>query len=241
MKIQFRKTYVVILVVVLVLAFVPTILNAQSVGPKVIKPDSITYGKTYGEWSAAWEQWVDSIPLSNHPLFDRGDCSVGQSGPVWFLGGKFCANNDSSCGFTNIVRTCTIPQGKTLYIGVVTSEDSTLEDPTNTQIAGLRAYTAEMIDLATDVKLTVDGAAVPDLKERHRVLSPAFSFTLPQDNFLSVLYPQAFEAGTYFPAVDDGVYVMLSPLTRGQHVIRLSAAFPVWDFSFDVTYNLTVQ
>jgi hypothetical protein len=52
---------------------------------------------TYGEWSAKWWQWVYSIPLETNPQFQGVfpnppavvDCSVGQSGPVWFLGADF--------------------------------------------------------------------------------------------------------------------------------------------------------
>lgn len=241
------QTVVVALMILCFLALAAPTLVAQSDGPKVIKRDSIAFGKTYSEWSAAWEQWVTSIPVANHPLFDNGDCSVGQSGPVWFLGGKYCANNDPDCGFTNVVRTCTVPNNKALYIAVVNSEDSTLEDPANTQVAGLRSFVSSMIDLTDNVALIIDGAPVPDLKDRFRVQSPAFSFTLPEDNLFKVLYqpdpqnPDRFAAGTYFPGVDDGVYVMLSPLPPGRHMIHFQASFPVWDFGFDVTYNLVVQ
>ena len=64
-----------------------------------------------------------------HPLFQTGstDCSTGQGGNVWFLGGRFCANDDPSCGFTNIVRSCSIPAGKSLYVAVANAENSAPE------------------------------------------------------------------------------------------------------------------
>src|SRR4051794_39140841 len=48
------------------------------------------YGR-YGELSAQFWQWEFSLPITNHPLFQSGpvDCSAGQSGPVWFIGGTF--------------------------------------------------------------------------------------------------------------------------------------------------------
>lgn len=213
--------------------------------PKVLDRDSVAYGRTYSEWSAAWEQWATSIPVSTHPLFDKGDCKVGQSGPVWFLGGKFCATEDTTCGFTNVVRTCTVPGDKALYIAVVNSEDSALEDPARPQVADLRAYVAGVIDMA-EVSITVDGSPIPDVKQEFRVQSPAFSFTLPDNNIFKALYAPGprvpkFYKGTYFPAVDDGVYVMLPPLSAGTHVVRIEGLFPEWSFGFDVTYNLTVE
>src|SRR5450631_195145 len=95
-KIMKRIAFVAIVLSLAVLA-VPSVL-AQ----KVIDRDSVAYGRTYSEWSAAWEQWSYSIPASQHPLFDNGDCSVGQSGPVWFLGGKFCYNG-GTCSYKGVV------------------------------------------------------------------------------------------------------------------------------------------
>jgi len=73
-------------------------------GPKVIDRDSVAYGRTYGDWMAAWDQWALSIPVANHPLFDNGDCSVGQSGPVWFLGGNFVPPLDQSSPLYRALR-----------------------------------------------------------------------------------------------------------------------------------------
>jgi len=213
--------------------------RAQSDGPKVITPDSVAYGRTFGEWSAAWNQWADSIPTAQHPLFDNGDCSVGQSGPVWFLGGKFCALN-TTCGTTGVHRFCTLPAGKALFFPVLDVENSTLESPALSQIADLRSNVESAIDAATNLSCEVDGAAIPHLKERFRVQSSAFGFTLPSDNFFTAVGEGPFNAGTYFPAVDDGVYVMLAPLPHGQHVIHFGGAFTIYNFTLDVTYYLTV-
>src|SRR5438874_7424155 len=60
--------------------------------------------------AAAWWEWVFSLPVTASPQFDTADCSAGQSGPVWFLGGTFFGGT--------ITRTCTIPAGKTLVFPV---------------------------------------------------------------------------------------------------------------------------
>src|SRR5262249_11776095 len=49
--------------------------------PGVFTPNSSPYGKTYGEWSAAFWQWEFSLPVDHHPLFDTAPASTGQSGP----------------------------------------------------------------------------------------------------------------------------------------------------------------
>jgi hypothetical protein len=65
-----------------------------------------------------------------------------------------------------------------------------------------------------------------------------FEYTLPNNNEL-----QAFglnvPAGTYSPAVDDGVYVMLKPPALGHHLLHFAGSFPN-NFSFDITYHLNI-
>lgn len=234
-----KRILVVAIVLVLAVLAVPSLV-AQNPGPKVITPNSVAFGRTYSEWSAGWWQWALSIPASHHPLFDTADCSVGQSGPVWFLGGKFCANG-ASCDFTGVVRSCSLPAGKTLYIPVLNAENSALElnDP-KAQIADIRASLAAAMDGASDFSFEIDGAAIPHLKDRFRVQSTATVFTIPDDNLFTAIGEGNFTGGAYFPVMDDGVYVMLSPLPAGPHQIHFHGAFPQFNFALDVTYNLTV-
>jgi hypothetical protein len=235
-----KQIVVVAIVLALVVLAVPSIM-AQSAGPKVIKPDSVAFGRTYSEWSAGWWQWALSIPVKNHPLFDNGDCGVGQSGSVWFLGGKFCATDATNCGTNNIVRACNLPAGKALYVGGLNAENSALElnDP-KAQIADLRSYSAAAMDGAANLVFEIDGAAIPHLQDRFRVQPTAFGFTIPDDNLFTAIGEGNFTGGAYFPAVDDAVYVMLSPLPPGPHQVHFHAALPVYNFTLDITYQLMV-
>jgi hypothetical protein len=235
-----KRILAVAIVLVLAVLAVPSVM-AQ----KVIPRDSVAFGRSYSEWSAEWEQWADSIPVANHPLFDNGDCSVGQSGPVWFLGGKFCANG-ASCSFTGVVRSCNVPAGKALYFPVFNGEDSALEesvvehpgDETFQQIATMRSF-EDVSMSSSSVSCSVDGAPIPHLKERFRVQSTAFGFTFPTDNLFKAIYGNPnFVAGTYFPAVDDGWYVMLAPMNAGPHVVHFQGVNG--GFALDITYNLNV-
>ena len=209
---------------------------------KIFGRDSVVYGRTYSDWNAAWQQWADSIPTANHPLFDNGDCSVGQTGPVWFLGRKFVPLGGTA-NFDNIVRDCNVPAGKALYVAIYNAEDSVLEQTTPglsqpIQIADLRAITAIEMDGVTNLSMQVDGENIPDIKERFRMQSPAFVFTLPADNFFTALGEGPFEAGTYFPGVDDGYYVMVAPPSIGHHTIHFHGAAGI--YTQDVTYNINV-
>lgn len=208
---------------------------------KIFERDSVVYGRTYSEWNAAWQQWADSIPTAKHPLFDNGDCSVGQSGPVWFLGGKFVAAGGTA-SFDNIVRDCNVPAGKALYVAIYNAEDSVLEETSFsqfTQIGELRAITAAEMDTVTDLAMQVDGENIRNIKERFRVQSSAFGFTLPADNFFTAIGEGTFKAGTYFPSVDDGYYVMVAPLPIGQHTIHFHGT--AGPYLLDVTYHINVN
>jgi len=220
--------------------------NAPNIFDRIIDRDSVAYGRTYGEWDAEWQQWAYSIPVANHPLFDRGDCSVGQSGPVWFLGGKFCGNNET-CNLASVVRSCTIPYGKAIYLPALNGEDSVLEEsvaenpgnPEALQISFLRKVLEQYIVGSTPYVI-IDGVAVKDLLEKFTVESTVFSFTMPDDNYLKAVYPPGlnFPAGSYYPAVDFGQYVMIAPLPVGHHVIQFGGTNAY--FTLNVKYNLNV-
>jgi len=241
----YRQLALLAIVMSLMLFAVPSIW--AQVMPVVIPPEFVIHGKAYADWSVAWEQWSYSIPTAQHPLFDNGDCSVGQSGPVWFLGWKFCYNG-GTCSYTGVVRSCTVPAGKNLYVAIFNGEDSALEEavaenPGNEaaqQIDYMRAY--EDAGMSPDsVFFSVDGVPVPHLKDRFRVQSNAFGFTIPTDNLLAAVYPPPannFPAGTYSPAVDDGWYVMLAPMIPGPHTLHLKGI--AGTFVLDVTYHLNV-
>jgi hypothetical protein len=210
----------------------------------------VAFGRTYSDWAAAWQQWAQSISVSVHPLFDNGDCNTQQSGPVFFLGGSFKS--------ATVTRTCTVPAGKALFFPVVNFEDSTLEEsvagngpctPTSTQattINCLRQNAQGFIDPATNLVVTIDGESVPNLKTGFREQSVAFDFTLPSsDNVFNnngdKQPPGGFLGGTYSLAVDDGIYVMLAPLSTGTHKLHFTATLPQVPFTLDVKYTLIVK
>jgi len=97
---------------------------AKNPNPGVIPPQAKAHGMTYGEWSAKWWQWAVSLPLDHNPLADTADCSTGQLGSVWFLGGSFVSSTEE--------RDCTVPPGKALFFPIINVECSTLEAPRST-------------------------------------------------------------------------------------------------------------
>jgi len=240
MRINAMKHAYSIVIVAVVLGMTLTALTVSSVmaqsnpQPKVITPDSTAYGRTYGEWSAAWWQWAFSIPVASHPLFDNGDCSIGQSGPVWFLGGKFCQTGGICSG--SAMRSCSIPAGKAIFFPVLNVEDSAPEEPAfgcgngmppliSGTIAEMRKCVESFVDGTYNLKVVIDGKAIHNLKSDFRVQSVEFEVTWPDDNLLTAIGEGPFAAGTYSPVVDDGIYVLLPPLTGRQSHFVLSGTF----------------
>jgi hypothetical protein len=63
----------------------------------------------------------------------------------------------------------------------------------------------------------------------------------------SIVYPEnsvvGEPAGTYFPEVTDGYWLMLAPLAKGTHEIRVHVSAPVTIYGpieFDVVHHITV-
>lgn len=225
---------------------ISTVIASDS-NAKVFPPDSVIHGRTYGDWSAAWWQWALSIPVATHPLFDNGDCSVGQSGPVWFLGGKFC-RSDLPPGETCIFKTernCTVPAGKALYFPVLNAEDSLVEEQAFqgaevfVTIAELRHNVESWLDTVNKVSVVLDGYSFRSLKRQFRMQSTVFGITIPEDNLFTAIGEGTFSKGAYFPVVDEGYYLMLKPLQPGNHKLHFKG---LWgNFSLDITYHLKVE
>ncbi|XXX72005.1 hypothetical protein WMF30_30600 [Sorangium sp. So ce134] len=89
---------------------------------------------------------------------------------------------------------------------------------------------------------TIDGTEIAGLDPPdstiHRVQSGEFSYTLPEDNIYDVLGVDT-GAMTVAPAVTDGIYVLLNPLSRGEHVLHFEST-SLTGFSLSITYHIEV-
>ena len=199
---------------------------------QVVPLEANYQGQSYAERSAAYWQWLFSLPVDNHPGTDSPDFDVtaGQSGHVWFLTGPF----------GTVERDVTIPAGTSLFVALVNVDASTLEEPpfygatATDQLAIANAFA----DYITDLSFTVDGKAVENIED-FRVTSPQFSFTAPT--------PWIFGAtGGTGTATGVGYFVMLPPLSPGTHIIHYTGAFkfseaPEDYIGVDMTYHVTVE
>ncbi len=204
--------------------------------PGIAPPQSMPYGKSYAEWSAAWWQWALALPVTQNPFFDGatedtyGQCqngANGQSGPVWFLAGVINVSGTA-------VRACTVPTGKALFFPVINSECSTIEDPPfhgdNYQELAECAPQYHAGGLFAEI----DGVPVKNL-ESYFFLSPMFDVQIPADNVWGKPGPATGKSVSY------GSWLMVRPLSRGTHVIHFGGTYTDYDFTLDITYILNVQ
>ena len=205
---------------------------AGNLNPGVIPPQAKMHGMTYGEWSAKWWQWAFSLPVDQNPWFDNGSCANGangQFGPVWFLTGVI---NESGTA----VRNCTVPVGKALFFPIINAECATLEGNGDTE-EELRGCAEGLVNPVSDVTAEIDRVPLQDLWD-YRAASPLFTYgPLPADNVLQ-LFGYDAPVGATSPSVADGFYLMLAPLSVGQHVIHFTGT--AGEFTLDITYNLMV-
>jgi len=200
--------------------------------PAVVPPTEVA---TYAKLSEEWWAWAYSIPAANHPLGDGTDCSVSQSGAVWFLGGAF----DSK----TVTRSCTVPKGKALYFPIVNAGYNNIGESPQKTDAELHELATLFGSAATAMSAQLDGVTVPNIEDYH-VHSDVFWFAYPDapgpDDSLT--------AGSS-TMVTDGYYLMLNPLSTGSHTLKFKGKLVFtqakhgFDYTvdLDVTYNLTVQ
>lgn len=223
----------ILAVVAVVVSLVAVSYNAQAANgnPRVIPPNARYRGLSYGEWGARWWSTVFSIPVvgGSHPVI-TGGAFDGEKGVLFLAGIGGGATFD-----------ITIPAGTPLFFPVVNAECSVLEpDPFHgDNEASLRACANGHIDHTSGRFAVIDGVPVNNL-DAYRVESPLFEFgPLPEDNLFEFFGLDA-PAGTTSPAVDAGVYVLLAPLSVGEHVLHFGGTLDEFNFAIDTTYIITV-
>ncbi len=194
-----------------------------------LRPHSSAYGRSLSDWSSVWTQWVMAIDSDRNPSTDRtGEFArEGQSGRVWFLAG---GDKDE--------RTVTVSSGKSLFFPVYNtvwwSEPGDGWDATL-----LMAGANDWIDRVDTLNVTVDGRALRNLRA-YRADS-TLSRWIPEDNLVDAWYGAEYPGGEYGPAVADGYWVLLAPLSKGHHELHIEGGISgPGGHLLDVTYHITM-
>ncbi|MEA3243532.1 MAG: hypothetical protein U9Q19_08910 [Pseudomonadota bacterium] len=195
------------------------------------------HGKSIGELSAGWWQWQEA----NYPDFSFGegivDCSLGQSGPVWYLGGT---------GGGSAVRECDAPiKGHKHLMFPLVNANMFNPDDWCDSVTGDPDCTVEEKREILDGIFSEEPAGIFNSTA---CLLQAEVDGVPAVYSTSIVRTQSppHEYGEDVESVADGVWVILPPLSSGDRVIHFSGGICDIDtgdvlFSVDVIYDLTVK
>lgn len=208
--------------------------GAGNPNPRVIPGNARPFGASYGVWTGRWWQWAASVPAAVNPVTDTtGEhCDEGQSGKVWFLAGTFGGG---------AVRHCTVPSGKAILVPLLnfSADNFVCVDPdTSLSFDELAALAHGFMDLAANLSLEVDGVALNDVAS-YRFASPEpYDVVLPEDDVFASVCPDSYPR--VVPSIGEGYYLMLAPLSAGEHTVHLHGEIPDFGFVTDALYHLTV-
>lgn len=186
--------------------------------PGVIPLHAGYAGLTYDEWSARWWQWASAYRTkTGSPFRDATgeNFTVGQSGPVWFVPGW---NYSSSH-----VREVAVPSGTALLFPCTATRFNYPATDEEHQ-ALVDAFVARIADPVAEV----DGEPIEGLTS-YLAVSPPFNYLVPPDDIFDT------PPGEYGPAGSAGYFILLAPLSVGEHTIRLQ--WRVTTGPFVGTYN----
>jgi hypothetical protein len=198
-------------------------------------PNANMYGQSYDEWSEDWLQWVLSaedcpaLPITDS---DGSYGSQNQSGPVFFLAGNFGGS---------VTRSITIPAGKGIFFPLVNGFfigncPGYYPAPGQTLEEYYQAALEPVFDMAGGLSVTLDGQTYTDLDD-YRAASYLFEVTATP----ALACLDSCLTGDPQEVAVDGFWVMLKPLSPGSHTLTFTGGIPVYGFSLEVTYNITVQ
>jgi hypothetical protein len=229
--------------------------NAASASSgQVLPPDSHPYGLSYPEWAAKWEQWSFSLSTNNLELIGKPDLCRGEGTSVRFLAGVYIPGNN---GQTIETREVTIDPGTPLFLTVLSAQDDNTGcngdelDFTKNTVSELLATVAGNWSYVSLTSCTIDGIPVAGLSDPattpYLVTTPPYSYTTAKEgNVVANLYGVPCLPGdfTVYPAVAEGVYLMIAPLPPGKHVIQFVGLVGPVSSPFveeDLTYDITVE
>ncbi len=201
----------------------------------VFPPNSHPYGNSMEEWTAAFWTHVWQSTLETFPILDETGAytDLNQSGPVYYLFGSFGAT---------VERTATIPQGKAVLFPILNyfndypcPWEGFEPAPGQTLEEFLQEGAADFVDRGENLSVTLDGADLNNISS-YRFTTDLFYIT--GDPELSAIDPCL--TGESQAAASDGYWMMLKPLSVGEHTLHFHAEVPDYGFIVDVTYNITV-
>ncbi len=215
----------VLIAVMVGVAYSP--VEADNDNPGVLPIGSNPFGKSYAEWGMVWSEWAFGIPGATNPILDTtGEfCGEDQSGKVWFLAGSF--------GDGTPDRDCDVPAGKAIFFPILNITCWAPEDGETVEDLIDCTTLLDLIesDFTLLMEASVDGVPIEGVDEYRSGLG-----------FGTLVTPEGglIEPAGVRPAVSDGWFLMLAPLSAGDHTISLRAEIVEFGLVFGANYTIHV-
>ncbi len=161
--------------------------------------DSNPFGKSYGEWSVQWWQWICEIPKEKNPAFDNeGDLiHINQNDAhVIFL----CQTIEGV--ENNPIRRNYIPAGKAIFMPIINWISIMGEDGNTDQ--ELLETAKKRMDVVSKLELIFNDVKTNKGLEKYRIRSPFFYINLPNNNIFGI------ESGIK-RCISDGYWLFFHP------------------------------
>lgn len=183
-------------------------------GVKLFVQNDTPYGKSMQQWSNRWWNWMVGQPKESNPTEDSdgkyaNNCQTYDN--VYFL----CGTTTSK----NVVRSCDIPDGKSILFPVICYEHSLLEDrDINNPHELLKLSTEDLNEYdMNNVSAKINDNEYSTKDGIIRIRSPLFSITLPKSNVWST----GNEGFTI--AAADGYWIFVNDIDPGSYDIKFRA------------------
>lgn len=205
-----------------------------------LSPSEQHYGKSYTEWAGEWSQWFYELTLDESCADPASDTTGEQCGlnqdsksDVFFLAGDFGGKVKRS--------KCRVAHGQALFFPLIVSwhDNGGVEAAMQLSDAQLKKDAIAATASLGDVTLSIDDHAVDDLSPYLLEAAP-YEYTVPAEPNVYSCQGATGVTGTY-SGYSNGYFVMLPPLSAGEHSIAFSATLDT-GFALNVSYSpLTVE
>jgi hypothetical protein len=216
-----RFRAVLVLATALTLVAAPVANAAKPATRGFLPANARVHGHTLTELAQAWNVWAFGTSAEDNPLLAIR-CEQSSIDPkIWFLpvslGGEY-------------ETTCEVPAGTFLLMNPGGSECSNLEPEPffGADAADLLACVNETFPLLTYIEVTFNGKTVTNL-DQYLITTPVYD--LPANNLFSA------DPGL---SRDKGYFMVIHPLSRGEHTLRAYDEFESFDFVAGITYTIVV-
>jgi len=222
--------------------------------PQVIPLNAKVGGLTYGDWGDGYWSWQFSIPAPECPVLNG-------AGPGQVAGPVFMLSNVPVVPRKSHVVECSVTVGgdQALFLPLATSCSFVADDCLNADGTCALGYTSENVESyfrecnhtcisqVSDLYASVDGRELHDLFDYRAESSHAFACPYAEHmqwaGYGGLGGTIGEDAGEIAAAVTDGYYLLLSPLSPGEHVVSYGASWPQFGKRTvaGVTYHVTVK